>query len=429
MPYSSIMTSGDVEISTLDQAIVNSFFKGLPINSHGKTVREFLDSKPSLFSSGFQFPVAVIRETALDHNIARMAQYCKDVNAVISPHVKTTMSPQIAKKQVEAGAWAITVANYFQANVFLDFGFKHIFIANEILESTAIRAIAERNLVPETEIYFYVDSLSGLSIVIDALTDVENAKLNLFIEVGNPGSRGGLRDVADVEPLARRIYEDPRLNLVGISGFEGVIHVDDRSAAGSAEIRGFCQRIVEAAEILRPYVRQREIILTAGGSAYFDIVIDEFAKFEGESLVVLRSGGYVSHDHGGYEATYPFAHETEDKRFHPAIEVWAQVISQPEEGLAILNLGKRDVGNDTGDPFPIKKVQSRHTDRIEPFDGRIDRLNDQHGYLFFEEAQRVGLGDIVGMGISHPCTTFDKWRYIPLVNDQYQVVDLLCTFF
>ncbi len=423
------MASGNFEILALDQKVVTSFFKGLPIEAHGETIREFLDSKPSLFSSGFQFPVTVIREDALAHNIARMAQYCKDVNAVISPHVKTTMSPQIARKQVEAGAWAVTVANYFQANVFLDFGFERIFIANEVLEPTAIRAIAVRNLLPEIEIFFYVDSLSGLEIVIDSLTDVKNAKLNLFIEVGNPGNRGGLRDLADVEPLARKIYEDTRLNLVGVSGFEGVIHVDDRSAAGSAGIRGFCQQIVQAAKILRPYVRDKQIILTAGGSAYFDIVIEEFAKFKGDSLVVLRSGGYVSHDHGGYEETYPFAQEREDKRFHPAIEVWAQIISQPEEGLAILNLGKRDVGNDLGNPFPIKKVQTRHADRIEPFFGRIDRLNDQHSYLIFEEGVKISLGDIVGMGISHPCTTFDKWRYIPLVNDQYQIVDLLHTFF
>ena len=423
------MTSGNVEISTLDQKIVNSFFKGLPIEADGKTIREFLDSKPSLFSSGFQFPVAVIRESALTHNIARMAQYCKDVKAVISPHVKTTMSPQIAKKQVEAGAWAVTVANYFQAKVFLDFGFKRIFIANEVLEPTVIRAIAERNLIPENEIFFYVDSLSGLGIILDSLTGMKEAKLNLFIEVGALGGRGGLRDIADVEPLARKIYGDSRLNLRGVSGFEGIFQVDDRSEAGSAEVRGFCRHIVEAARISRPYVREREIILTAGGSAYFDIVIEEFAGFKGESLVVLRSGGYVSHDHGGYEATYPFARETEANRFHPAIEVWAQVISQPEEGLAILNLGKRDVGNDSGNPFPIKKVQSRSANTTEPLEGRIDRLNDQHGYLFYQEAQKISLGDIVGMGIAHPCTTFDKWRYIPLVNDQYQVVDLLHTFF
>lgn len=429
MPYSSIMTSGDVEIAMLDRKIIDSTFKGLPIEAHGKTIGDFLNSKPSLFSSGFQFPVAVIRETALSHNIARMAQYCKDVNAVISPHVKTTMSPQIAKKQVEAGAWALTVANYFQANVFLDFGFKRIFIANEVLEPTAIRAIAERNFSSDAEVFFYVDSLSGLEIVVDSLTEMQDAKLNLFIEVGNLGSRGGLRDIADIEPLARKIFADPRLNLRGVSGFEGVIQIHDRSETGSAEVRGFCRRIVEAARILRPYVREKEIILSAGGSAYFDIVIEEFAQFKGESLIVLRSGGYVSHDHGTYEDTYPFADEIADKRFYPAIELWAQVISQPEEGLAILNLGKRDVGNDIENPFLIKKVQSQSANKTEPLDGRIDRLNDQHGYLFFKEAEKIHLGDIVGMGISHPCTTFDKWRYIPLVNDQYQIVDLLHTYF
>lgn len=422
------MISIGVEISTLDQKVIDSTFKGLPISAHGQTIREFLDLKPSLFTSGFQFPVAVIREKALSHNIFRMAQYCRDVNALISPHVKTTMSPQIAKKQVEAGAWAVTVANYFQANVFLDFGFKRVFIANEVLEPTAIRAIAERNLASDTEIIFYVDSLPGLDIVIDSLKGKKDAKLNLVIEIGNPGGRGGLRDIADVEPLARKISEDPRLILRGVSGFEGIIQVGDRSESGSAEMRDFCRRVVEAAGIARPYVKEEKIILTAGGSAYFDIVIEEFAKFAGESLVVLRSGGYVSHDHGTYENTYPFANENEQKRFYPAIELWSQVLSQPEHGCAILNFGKRDVGNDLENPFPLERV-SRGAKGIHSYSGKIDRVNDQHAYLLFDHDNQVQIGDLIGVGISHPCTTFDKWRYIPLVDENDRVVDIIHTYF
>lgn len=83
-----------------------------------------------------------------------MAEYCREVGASLAPHVKTTMSPQIAQMQMEHGAWALTVANYSQARVFLDLGFERIIIANEIVDEHSIRAIAQKNLEPGHEVLF-----------------------------------------------------------------------------------------------------------------------------------------------------------------------------------------------------------------------------------------------------------------------------------
>ncbi|MBC7463946.1 MAG: alanine racemase [Actinobacteria bacterium] len=423
------MTRGSIDISALRNEVISSRYKGLPIASHGKTVAEFLNSKPTLFGSDFQFPIGVIRESALRHNISRMEQYCKEAGVVHSPHVKTTMSPEIAKMQMEAGSWSVTLANYFQANVFLDFGFSRVIIANEVLEPTAIRAIAERNNRPGNQIVFYVDSLAGLGKIQAAISEMENPKLHLLIEIGNPGERAGLRDLADVAPLAKAISEDSRLNLLGVSGFEGILHASDRTESGSKEVREFCRKVVAGAVLARPFVSHEKIILSAGGTSFFDMVLEEFAKYDGESLIVLRSGGYVSHDHGGYELFYPFQHESVDTKLIPAIEIWSQVISQPESHLSILNVGKRDLGTDVANPTPIKKRPVGAGNSVEPFAAEVNRLNDQHSYLFLKDPKDLGLTDLVGLGISHPCTTFDKWRYMLLVNDEYEVVDLLHTFF
>jgi D-serine dehydratase len=60
-------------------------------------------------------------------------------------------------------------------------------------------------------------------------------------------------------------------------------------------------------------------------------------------------------------------------------------------------------------------------------------LNDQHAYLHFNpQAPQDGqpfVGQIIGSGISHPCTTFDKWRWMPLVDDHYQVIDAISIHF
>ena len=428
MAYDLKMEVGRIELSTLSNLTISPFFKGLPIAAQGQTFNSFLASKPNLFKSGFQFPIAVLKEHELRNNLTRMQSFCKEMSIDIAPHVKTTMAPQIAKMQIDAGAWGITVANFYQAGVFLNFGFERVMIANEVLDPLAIQKIAEENLNPKLQIMFFIDSLQALHVAEKALEGIPDGKLYLFIEVGADNGRAGLRNVQEVLPIAEEIKKNPRLHLLGVSGYEGIIPVADRSDSGTADLRIFCRKMVEAGKIISEHLGKPDIILTAGGSAYFDIAVEELRKFGASGHIIIRSGGYVSHDHGGYELIYPFAGEKPGKTFLPAIELWARVLSHPEPHLAILNLGKRDVGNDIGEPLPIKQMRATES-KVKPFHGVIDHLNDQHAYLELAGVKDVDVDDLIGLGISHPCTTFDKWRLMALVDESYDVVDFIHTFF
>lgn len=399
--------------------VIESSFKGFPIDSYGKTLAAFLATKPNLFTANFQFPIMVVNEAALKNNIDRMASYCKSVGAELAPHVKTTMSPQIAQMQTNAGAYALTIANFWQASIFLGFGFKKLIIANEVLDPSAIAEISRLNKDKVAEIIFYVDSLAGLEIVKNHT--LAAGEQNLFIEIGTDEGRGGVRDLSEVEKIAKAIAADSRLKLRGVTGFEGAVPAAARSKKGEKRLAAFCQKIVAAADRAYPYKADGVFIISAGGSAYFEIVAEELNKFGKEKILLLRSGGYVTHDSKYYEEIYPF--RDLDQRFKPAIEVWAQIISTPEPNFGVLNLGKRDIGNDLHNPIPFAKYGSGLT----AFSGQIEKLNDQHGYL--RSKQDFAVSQLIGLGISHPCTTFDKWRLIPLVNDNYDVVDCLYTFF
>jgi D-serine deaminase-like pyridoxal phosphate-dependent protein len=393
--------------------------KGFPLNSYGKTVDQFLSTKPNIFTSGFQFPIMVLKDKALKHNIDRMARFCKLVGAELAPHVKTTMSPQIAQMQVDAGAFALTIANFWQAEIFRNFGFKKLIIANEVLDPTAIAAIADLNSKKAAEIIFYVDSIAGLEII-KKYTPKDGVQ-NLFIEIGTDNGRGGVRDLDLVTTIAKNISEDPRLKLRGVTGFEGAVPNAARTSAGEDSVTKFCQKIVAAANNAFPYKSESEFIISAGGSAYFEIVASELNKFDKPKILLLRSGGYVTHDSRYYEEIYPF--RDSDDLLIPAIEVWAQVISAPEKDFGVLNLGKRDIGCDLHNPIPV----ARYSDKLSKFSGEIEKLNDQHGFMRSKE--EFAVSELIGLGISHPCTTFDKWRLIPLVNDNYDVVDCIHTFF
>ena len=399
--------------------VIEDKFKGFPIDSYGKTLEQFLATNPNLFTANFQFPIMVLKESAVKNNIAQMMSFCNSVDAQLAPHVKTTMSPQLAQMQVAAGATALTIANFWQGRIFLKHGFKNLIIANEVLDPTAIAEIAKINKQKQAEIIFYVDSILALEII-QKHTPSEGEQ-NLFIEIGTENGRGGVRELSLVEQLAQRIKADKRLNLIGVTGFEGAVPDAARGRRGEKKISKFCQKIVAAAELAYPYKSDQQFVISAGGSAYFDIVARELNKFEKPRRLLLRSGGYITHDHKYYEEIYPFA--LSDRSFKPAIEVWAQVISKPEKDFGVLNLGKRDIGNDLHNPIPIKSYDGQ----VKSFSAVIEKLNDQHGYL--RGKQEFSLAQLIGLGISHPCTTFDKWGLIPLVNDDYDLIDCLQTFF
>lgn len=396
----------------------------MPISAQGSSIADFLSTKPNLFTSGFQFPVMILRDSALEHNIKRMASYCKSLGFELVPHVKTPMSPQIAKRQIAAGAWGLTIANFNQARIMFEYGFKKLIIGNEVMEPTSIAEIAKINGSGAGHIIFYIDSLAGLKIAQDSIANVANAKLNVFMEIGAVGGRAGIRDLDLLKTILGEIAKDDRIYVRGVSGFEGAVPGGDRAGDGIEKLRIFLRHIVAAAEITAPFIREDKIIISAGGSSFFDYVAEEFAKYQGDAHRILRSGGYVSHDHVHYEDLYPFMGLPDSERFYPALELWARVLSIPEPDLAILNFGKRDAGNDLDNPLPILKLGNKP----EAFKGEIEKLNDQHAFMKISPGT-TAVGEIIGCGISHPCTNFDKWQLLPLVNDNYDVIDLVHTHF
>ena len=91
-------------------------------------------------------------------------------------------------------------------------------------------------------------------------------------------------------------------------------------------------------------------------------------------------------------------------------------------------MGKREAPYDAGLPVPLRV---RHRDgRVTAADGlSVTQFNDHHAFLFVPDGTRLAPGDLVCSGISHPCTAFDKWPVIPVIDDDYTVTDLIRTYF
>ncbi|MGN8051162.1 alanine racemase [Curtobacterium sp. 22159] len=378
-------------------------------------------------------PVMTLRETALADNTAVMQAYVDRHGLLFAPHMKTHMAPVLAERQVAAGAWGVTVASVQQAMVAWEHGIHRILVANEVLDPTGLAWLASRRAAdPHADVLCYVDSPAGVEAGRAAQATVDG-DLHVLVEVGFPGGRTGVRSPAAAVDLAR-VAHVAGLSVRGVSGYEGGL-------PGVDAARAYVEGVLEVAAAVRPLVDAPRALFSMGGSAWFDGVVDAVDGRPDDLDVLLRSGAYLTHDDGFYAERTPFGRHPEEGSLVAAIEVWGRVTSCPEPGLALVAVGKRDISFDEG--LPVVRTIRPGTDlagpggaaaarRIVPPPGSVTvtRLDDQHCYLATtDDAPALTPGDVVVFGISHPCTVFDKWRQVVVIDDDETVLDTIATWF
>ena len=381
-------------------------------------------------------PVVVLKESSLAHNAQVMAKYCRDNQLAHAPHIKTHMSPELANLQLGAGAWGLTVANVSQARVLRSFGAQRVLIANEIVDVQSLRWVAhELNTHSECELTCLVDSLDGVHLMQASLSAADLRRpLPVLLELGFAGGRTGCRSIEEALEVADAIGEATTLRLVGVECYEGLFGSEpDEATIGSVDaLLGRLASLATELDARGAWSGLDEVLFSAGGSAFFDRVVyhGRQVKCSRPVRIVLRSGSYLTHDHGSYQRTSPFGTRLEEyPRLEPAAELWARVISTPEPGLAILGFGKRDCPYDLAMPAPLAHQKQDGSLRDISREAKVISMNDQHAYMKTGPAEPLEPGDIVRLGMSHPCTIFDKWRSLPVVDDQYRVTRTVNTYF
>jgi len=401
----------------------------------------------NVLAGDLPLPIAVVRQEALAHNVQWMQQQVSAWGIHIAPHGKTTMSPQLFTRQLAAGAWGITFASVTQLAVGVASGVRRALIANQVVTDADLTAI-QHMLQQDTSlrVLFLVDSLAQLDLIeAFAARHPGASAFEVLLEVGIDGGRTGCRGLLGHEAvalaLAQRLQRSAAVRLVGIECYEGL------AARGEDEAdRAYADGLMDRVQALAEEIDRQggfqgdQVIVSAGGSAIFDLVAPRLKLALSKPVcALLRSGCYVTHDQGHYRR---LVHAVERRlrcaagsTLQPALEVWATVQSQPEPGLAILAAGRRDLSYDIALPTPLLRAARGSLQPVPaPTAWRITALNDQHAHLRWEPNDAdltltPVVGERVALGISHPCTTFDKWAWMPVVDERYQVVDALRTYF
>jgi D-serine deaminase-like pyridoxal phosphate-dependent protein len=403
-------------VAALGDELLDWRYKGMPADRSPVRLGELGAQGWDALGGDLALPVMLLSEPALQANVDAMAAYCREHGALLAPHGKTTMAPQVFARQIEAGAWAMTAATPSQLRVYRRFGVQRVLYANQLLEPAALRWLAgELDRDPAFELICLVDSL-------EAVRALAGLRVGVLVEMGHADGRTGCRTVERAVEVARAAT-CAGLELLGVECFEGTIRRETLGAT-LAEIDELLGRCEAALGEVRGLI-DGEAIVSAGGSAYFDRVLAAFGDRD-DVACVLRSGCYVTQDGGFYEEHSPLAGRAPgERRLRNALEIWGRVQSRPQPDFAVVSFGKRDVPFDLGLPIP-RRV--RRGDAVEEFSAEVVALSDQHAHVRLDPSAEVGVGDLLGAEISHPCGAFERWKLLFLVSEERRVLGGVLTF-
>jgi D-serine deaminase-like pyridoxal phosphate-dependent protein len=424
-----------MNLNVLTSEPIDWRFKSFPIREPAPTISEVPDLGWNAFSD-FALPVLVLRDSAVAHNIDLMATFCRNHGVSLAPHAKTPLSPQVALRQLAAGAWGLSVATIHHTRVMRAVGVTRILLANQLIEKHPLEWIARQLADPLFDFSCLVDSHRGVDLMeghlrlCDAAT--RGRKLRVLLEMGVAGGRTGCRSVGEARDLAKRIVASDYLELGGVESYENVFDLAkfEESLRDVDQLLDVVREVVTRLDGDGCFEHLDEVVVSAGGSIYFDRVVE---RLTGWTLskpvhVVLRSGSYVTQDAMNYGELSPLGgRRTSGEPLRQALELWATVVSRPEPELIVLGFGKRDVAHDRGVPIPFA-VRRRSGAEEASETLSVMSLNDHHARCRIAKDQSLEVGDLVGLHVSHPCTTFDNWRLIPLVDDQYRVLEAVRSY-
>jgi D-serine dehydratase len=387
----------------------------------------------NLLREDLSLPSAVLYEERLQHNLNWMQQFITAYGIKLAPHGKTTMAPRLFEMQLQAGAWGITLATAHQSLVAYTHGVRRVLMANQLIGKENMAIVGRMLRDPGFEFYCLVDSAAQVD-QLGAFFSKHDQRLQVLLELGVMGGRAGVRSEAQLHAvLAALTRWSGSIVLCGVEVYEGILHDE-------TDIRNFLQHAVSVARKLAAEQRfqRTPFLLSGAGSAWYDVVAEVFsaAGFGDAVEIVLRPGCYLTHDIGAYREAQakilkrnPVAHRM-NSGLLPALQVWAYVQSVPEAEKAIVGMGKRDAAFDAGLPLPALHYRPGDAaPKAAPAHWTVTKMMDQHAYLQIAAQDDLRVGDLIGFDIAHPCLTFDKWRTLPVLNAQYQVVDIVETFF
>ncbi|MEO5940221.1 MAG: alanine racemase [Candidatus Limnocylindrales bacterium] len=397
------------------------------------TIAELRDSRVSVVRGDVVLPALVINESALANNLRVMADFTSRHRVRLAPHGKTILAVGLFARQLGAGAWGITTANVVQAHVAELAGAPHVLVANEVVGKAEIEWLAGTLLDGRPTVHVNVDSADGVVRLDEGLASAGAAgRIEVLLEVGHDGGRAGVRTAETTLATVQAVAETRHLSLAGVTTYEGVVG-HDRQLATLGQVDDHLAVVRQTTERLvarGAFDHRDRIIVSAGGTRFVDRVVSGLAPDgwgQSQLDLVVRAGSYLTYGYGAGPDDSPFVGPDAPGSLQPALQLWAEVLSLPEPGLAIVGAGKRNVGDrpqdlvatsvvsGPGEPLPASPAMT------------VISLDDQHAYLRHPPTD-LRVGDRIGFSLRYP-TSLERWQLVPVTDDDGLIIDAVETSF
>ncbi|MBU5671185.1 alanine racemase [Paenibacillus brevis] len=330
---------------------------------------------------GWITPQPIIDLDIVERNIAAMAKRLKEHGISHRPHIKSSKSVLLARKQLAAGATGITASKLSEAEVFVDAGISNILIAYSIIGEVNLKRFAQ--LHGRAELLTTVDSLSGAEGL--ARVGLESGKpVRVLVEVDGGLHRGGRQPGEDAASFAKTVHAMEGLEVKGVMNYAGTIYKNTTR-------QGFSDAVTAEAALLKETVTRMKaydvpVDIVSSGSTPSALFCDLL-----QGVTEVRAGNYIFFDASG--VGMGLAAESDC-----ALRVLATVISVPLPGLATMDAGTKTLTSD--------KAHGRSGYGIVV--GRpgieISGLNEEHGFLAFDPAkEHLAVGDRIEIIPNHSC--------------------------
>jgi 3-hydroxy-D-aspartate aldolase len=348
-------------------------------------------------------PALLLDLDRFERNIQKMAAHIKSAGKKLRPHSKTHKCPEIARRQVAAGAIGVCVAKVGEAEVMAAAGIRNLLITTEVVGPEKIgRLLGVLRRQPETMVV--VDHPDNVRELGDAVTRA-GLVLNVLVDVDVGGRRTGVQPGEPAFDLGRQVMAQRALNLRGLQGYAGhcahVMGFDERRRAS----RRWMGRLMKTRELFEKNQLPVDVV-TGGSSGTFNI------DAELEGMTELQSGSYCVMDLDYRRIGSPRGAAYDD--FEMALTVLTTVVSVPSQEMAMVDGGFKAFSTDR--PFVPETVEWPGVE--------YTWAGDEHGRLMTAEPGRLPkLGQLIEFFPPHCDPTINLYdRFYAMRGDQVEAV-------
>lgn len=345
-------------------------------------------------------PVLLIEEDPFLRNMKRMQELTNNAGITYRPHAKAHKSAEIAKMQKGAGAVGVCCAKLGEAEVLVSHDIKDILITTPVIGISKLTRMMQ--ISKEATISVVADNPDNLS-EMAAVAQTCGIRPDVVIEVDVGQGRCGVQPGDPALQLAYEVMNADWLNFKGLQGYQGAIQMMASFAERDAAARKAVGLLTDTADLIRKAGLPLEY-LTGGGSG--TSIIDAASA----GLTELQPGGYLFMDSRYREIEWDHGNSIP---FEQSLTVLASVISLPEPGRCILDMGLKAISSDGGPPSPVNLPGA-----VFKFGG------EEHSELTFEDGKcPLALNDKVAFVPTHCDTTVNLYdRFIAYSDDEVVAV-------